>query len=107
MRAQALISELSDRGITVRPNGPNVTLSPKRHLTPALLDRVRREKTQLIQGLEKVRKEAGLDWDQIASDPQQLKVFYELMMISEMRELGIVPDHYTATTECEHCEVVK
>ncbi len=27
----------------------------------------------------------------------------DVIAIVEMRERGIVPDHYTATTECAHC----
>ena len=43
------------------------------------------------------------DWPEIAADPNQLKAFASLLMIVEMREQGIVPDHYTAITECRYC----
>ena len=103
MSAQALLSELSDRGIRVRPNGQKINLSPKEALTPELIDRIKSEKPSLLRELERLRKEAGNDWDEIAADPAQLKAFAELLMIVEMREKGICPDHYTATTNCKHC----
>ena len=103
MSALALFSELSDRGIKIRPNGRNVTVSPERALTPDLRARIKSEKPTLIRELEKVRREAGADWEEIASDPKQLKAFYELMMITEMRCQGITPDHYISTTTCKHC----
>ena len=103
MSALALISEFSERGIKVRPNGPDVTVSPKRALTPDLLKRLKREKPVLLRELEKVRKDAGKDWDEVADDPKKLKAYFELLMISEMREKGQIPDHYTSTTTCKHC----
>ena len=103
MSALALISEFSERGIRVQPKGEKVVLSPREALTPDLMDRVKREKPALLRELEKVRKEAGEDWDEIAADPKQLKAFTELLMISEMRSQGIAPDHYTAVTECRYC----
>ena len=103
MSALALISEFSERGIKVRPNGSHVVVSPKDALTPDLVKRIKVEKTTLIRELEKLQREAGNDWDEIANDPVQLKAFAELLMISEMREQGVAPDHYTATTTCKHC----
>ena len=106
MSAQALLSELSDRGIRVRPNGQKINLSPKEALTPELIDRIKSEKPSLLRELERLRKEAGNDWDEIAADPAQLKAFAELLMIEDMREQGVAPDHYTATTTCKHCGTV-
>ena len=103
MSALALFSELSDRGITIRSDGPDVVVSPEKALTPDLLERIKKEKPVLIRELEKLQREAGNDWDEIAADPAQLKAFAELLMIVEMREKGICPDHYTSTTECKHC----
>lgn len=103
MSAMALISEFSDRGIRVRAEGTDIVVSPKRALTTDLVGRIKKEKPLLIQSLQKFKREAGSDWDEIAKDPAQLKAFAELLMIVEMRERGIVPDHYTATTECKHC----
>ena len=103
MSARALIAELSERGIKVIPNGPYVTVSPKKALTPDLLRRIKREKLVLLRSLEKVRREAGEDWDEITNDPKQLMAFYELLMISEMRSQGVAPDHYPSTTTCNQC----
>ena len=103
MSALALISEFSELGIKVRPNGKDVTVSPKRALTPDLLKRIKQEKPALLRELERVRKEAGKDWDEIANDPMQLKAYFELLMISDMRSRGVIPNHYTSTTTCKHC----
>ena len=106
MSALPLISELADKGIRVRHEGSNVVVSPENALTPDLVERIKDEKPILIKQLEKVRQDVGdtgNDWDEIGSDPEKLKNYYELLMIGEMREKGIAPDHYTATTECIHC----
>ena len=103
MSALPLISELANRGIRVRPKGSNVVVSPKKALTPELRERIKREKPALIRQLEKIRQEAGEDWEEIANDPEQLKAFCELLMIGDMRSKGTVPDHYTATTTCRRC----
>jgi len=103
MSTLALFSEFSDRGITIRSAGPDVVVSPEKALTPDLVKRIKEEKPALIRQLEKIRQEAGEDWEEIANDPEQLKAFCELLMIGEMRSQGIAPDHYTAKTECTHC----
>jgi len=98
-----LISELADKGIRVRHEGSKVIVSPEKSLTPYLVKRIEGEKPILIKQLDKVQQDAGDDWDEIVNDPKQLKAYYELLMIGEMREQGIAPDHYTATTKCIHC----
>ncbi len=103
MSALPIFSELSDKGLRVRVDGPDLVLSPKKALTPNLASRIKKEKPVLIQSLEEIKRKAGSDWDEIADDPAQLKAFAELLMIGEMRERGIVPDHYTSTTTCNHC----
>ncbi len=106
MSALAIITELSDKGLRVRVDGPDLVLSPKKALTPNLASRIKKEKPVLIQSLEEIKRKAGSDWDEIADDPAQLKAFAELLMIGEMRERGIVPDHYTSRTECKKCGTV-
>ena len=106
MSALAIITELSDKGLRVRVDGPDLVLSPKKALTPNLASRIKKEKPVLIQSLEEIKRKAGSDWDEIADDPAQLKAFAELLMIGEMRERGIVPDHYTSITECKKCGTV-
>ena len=103
MSALALFSELSDRGIRVKPNGQDVTVSPKKSLTPDLVKRIKSEKPALIRQLKKIRRHAGADWDEIHSDPRQLKAYCEMLMVVEMRERGQIPDHYTGTTTCSRC----
>ena len=104
MSALALISEFSELGIKARPNGRDIALvSPKGVLTPDLVKRIKAEKPGLLCELEKIRKEAGEDWGEIANDPAQLKAFAELLMIEAMRSKGVAPDHYTSTTTCKHC----
>ena len=104
MSALPLISELANRGIRVRPRGSsNVVVSPEKALTPELVERIKREKPALIRNLKRVRKDAGSDWEEISNDPQQLKAYFELLMIGDMRSKGIAPDHYTSITECIHC----
>lgn len=103
MSTLALFSEFSDRGITIRSAGPDVVVSPEKALTPDLVKRIKEEKPALIRQLEKIRQEAGGDWEEIANDPEQLKAFAELLMIGDMRSRGICPDHYTPTTTCKHC----
>jgi len=56
--------------------------------------------------LIEVREKSGKDWQEIANDPEQLKAFAELLMIGEMREKGVCPDHYTSETNCKHCGTV-
>jgi len=103
MSALPIFSELSGKGIRVRVDGPDLVLSPKNALTSKLASKIKKEKPALIRSLQEIQRKAGADWEEIANDPAQLKAFAELLMIAKMRERGIVPDHYTATTECEHC----
>ena len=103
MSALPIFSELSDKGLRVRIDGPDLIISPKKALTPALASKIKKEKPALIQSLEEIKRKAGADWDEIANDPAQLKTFAELLMIGDMRERGVAPDHYTGITECKHC----
>ena len=103
MSALPIFSELSDRDIRVRVDGSNLVLSPKKALSSNLVSRIKKEKPAVIKSLQEIKRKAGPDWDEIANDPAQLKTFAELLMIGEMRERGIIPDHYTATTECKRC----
>lgn len=107
MNALSIISELTRKKIRVTMSGSQVTLSaPKGTLTDDLVTKVRRAKPALIQSLRAIRKKAGADWDDVASDPSQLQAFTELLMIEQMREQGVAPDHYTAVTNCQHCGTV-
>ena len=36
-------------------------------------------------------------------EEHEVPVAIEMVLVQNMRLRGIVPDHYTATTECKHC----
>ena len=104
MSALPIISEISEQGITARLEGDEVTLSaPKGTLTPDVISRLRGKKPDLLRSLRELQERADQDWLEISTDPAKLKAFAELVMIEDMRHRGIVPDHYTATTNCKHC----
>ena len=104
MSALPLLVEFSDKGIKVRVEGSELALTaPKGALTPALISRIKNEKPALLVSLDKIREKAGDDWVDVANDPKRLKAFADLLAIEEMRQRGIVPDHYTSETECIHC----
>ena len=107
MSALPMIAELSNKGIRVGIDGDELTLrAPKGVLTPALVEKYRAQKSNLLRSLAEVREQAGDDWQEIAGDPDKLKAFTELVMINDMRQRGIVPDHYTAMTKCSGCGTV-
>jgi hypothetical protein len=104
MNTLAVLTELSERGICVQPKGhEKVHVTPREKLTPDLIDRIRRAKPTLLSALDRIRQDSGDEWPQIAADPRQLKAYFELSMIEDMRQRGIAPDHYTATTTCKQC----
>jgi hypothetical protein len=103
MSTLTILAELSERDIRIEPDGKDVFVTPADRLTPELVERIKAEKPALIRALERVRREAGSDWVEVAAHPKQLRAFCELLMIGDMRYRGIAPDHYTATTTCRHC----
>ena len=104
MSALPLLIEFSDKGIRVRVEGTDLALSaPKGALTPNLISRIRNEKPALLFSLDRLQEKAGDDWAEVSSDPAKLRAFFDILEIEDMRLQGIVPDHYTATTECKYC----
>ena len=104
MSALAIITEITDQGITARVEGDEVALSaPKGTLTPEVLAKLKSKKPELLSSLKELQERAEQDWEEISKSPEQLKALAELIMIEDMRHRGIVPDHYTATTNCKHC----
>ena len=104
MSAFPLLIEFSARGIKVRIEGSDLALTaPQGALTSSLVSRVREEKKALLVSLDKIREKAGNDWLEVANDPVQLRTFADLLVVEDMRHRAIVPEHYTATTECRHC----
>ena len=51
----------------------------------------------------------GSEWSELLEnkngelEEHQIPVATDMVAITEMRERGIVPDHYTSETECKHC----
>ena len=51
----------------------------------------------------------GSEWSELLENrnnelaDHEIPTAKEMIEINEMRERGIVPSHYTATTECKHC----
>jgi len=104
MSALPIITEITDQGITARVEGDEVALSaPKGTLTPEVIVKLKSKKPELLRSLRELQERAGSDWDEVSANPTKLKSFAELMMITDMRHRGIVPDHYIAETECKHC----
>ncbi len=104
MSALAIITEITDQGITARVDGDEIALSaPKGTLTPDVLVKLKSKKPELLRSLKELQQRAEQDWEEISADSAKLKAFAELVMIEDMRRQGIVPDHYTATTNCKHC----
>ena len=52
---------------------------------------------------DELKRHAGDDSEEVFNDPAQLVAFADSLAIVQIRELGKVPDHYTATIECIHC----
>lgn len=53
--------------------------------------------------LAELKAMLGRDWPECERDPELLKTYAHSIQVRRMREAGIVPTHYTATTICDHC----
>ncbi len=103
MTVMPIIMDLADQGVFPYVNGKKVVLTPAARMTDVLRHRVRVNKQHLMSALVHLQRLADPDWPAFEAYPARLKAFAEMVMISEMREQGIVPDHYSATTECKRC----
>ena len=103
MTVMPLIMELADQGLFPSVNGNKLVLTPTARMTTVLRHRVRANKQPLMPGLVELQRLAGPDWPSFEVRPARLTAFVEMVMISDMRQQGIVPEHYTAATECKHC----
>ena len=104
MNALPLISELSDRGITVTVTGADLNLNaPKGALTPKLVDCLRQDKPDVLMWLGRLQNVLGEDWHEVSSDPAQLKAAADSLMTQISRKWGVIPAQYTATVHCETC----
>ena len=51
----------------------------------------------------------GSEWSELLEnkngelEEHQVPIAADMVAIIEMRERGVVPDHYTSETECKHC----
>ena len=95
--------DLADQGVFPYVNGNKVVLTPTARMTDVLRRQVRDNKRPLMSGLVELQRLAGPDWAVFEAYPDQLKAFAEMVMISDMRERGIVPNHYTVTVHCQTC----
>lgn len=53
--------------------------------------------------LDELRVEACDDWQHLRADRLRLEAFARAVARTRQREAGIVPGHYTGTTECRGC----
>lgn len=98
-----LIMDLAGEGIFPYVNGNKIVLTPSTRVTEALRHLVRDNKRHLMSGLIELERLAGSDWFAFEVYPEQLRSFVEMVAIEDMRQRGVIPDHYTATTDCKHC----
>jgi hypothetical protein len=49
---------------------------------------------------------AGDDWPEISADPAQLEAFKAAAETIELIQNGVIPEHYTAITDCRRCGTV-
>ncbi len=103
---QALSEITEDQSLTEsEPKGDPPThceLSELSEISP-LVESVDKWSKKLRESPDELRRAYADDWKEVSADPAKLKSFAELVMIEDMRHRGIVPDHYTATTNCKHC----
>ena len=101
MTAFQFVEEFAAQGIGLEPDGDAVVLRGTNSIDT--VNRAKARKSELLEALTVIKDMAGDDWLEIAADPNQLKDFAAMAMIMEMREQGILPDHYTATSTCKQC----
>ncbi len=103
MTVMPIIMDLADHWVFPYVNGKKVVLTPAARMTDVLRHRVRVNKQRLMSALVQLQRLAGKDWPAFEAYPARLKSFAEMVMISEIRQQGVVPDHYISETECKHC----
>ncbi len=102
MSALPLLSEIAGNGVRIRVDGRHLAVSPEK-LTDSLATRIRENKPALIADLEKLRRIAGPDWQEIVAHPEQLRAFIYSFVTTQARERGEIPAHYTETVYCQSC----
>jgi len=103
MTVMSLIMGLADQGIFPYVNGKKLVLTPAAKLTDELRLQVRNNKPALMANLIELQRFPEWNWSAFEANPGRFRAFAELVMISEMRAAGQVPDHYTEIVHCESC----
>ena len=99
MTVMPIIMDLADQGVFPYVNGNRLVMTPAARMTGVLRHRVLVNKHPLMSGLVELQRLAGPEWAAFEVRTDRLKAFAEMMMVSEMREQGVAPEHYTAATE--------
>ena len=81
----------------VQPSREN---SQDREPSVQSVDMLRRKLLRERHG--ELRRAAGVYWEEFAV-PAKVIGFTDSLATEQIREGGIVPDHYSATTECKRC----
>lgn len=99
-----MLSHLAGMGVHVDVDGSELTLkAPKGVLTENLVSEIRGRKREILDSLRDLKDLVGEDWAELSRNPEMLASFTQAKMVSDTRERGIVPPHYTAVTDCHHC----
>ena len=99
-----LLSKLAGRGVHIRVDGRHLAVSQD-GLTGSLADKIRDNKPALIASLTRLRQYSTDDdeWQEIVSDPEQLRSFIYSLVTVESRERGEIPPGYTEMVHCQTC----
>jgi len=81
---------------------PDTMMAEIRKNKPLLLALANAEATYGVT-LAELRTAAGDDWGQFERDPALLLILADMIATRRLREKGIAPPSYTATTTCAHC----
>jgi len=96
----SLLQEVIEQyGISENPKAPTDKTDKTSKKPKALTDKT--AKTSSVS--------FGSEWSELLEnkngelEEHQIPVATDMVAIIEMRERGIVPDHYTSETDCKHC----
>ena len=105
-----LLREAQSKGIVLEVEGADLYVSGP--VDEDIIGRLRAAKPDLLAHLTAqrhgltiadLREAAGPDWPEVERDPALLETLAHAVSVRRMRELGIVPAHYTASTICARC----
>ena len=113
MTAIDLLHEVESKGLTLEVEGTDLFVSGP--VDEDIIGRLRAAKPDLLAyltcqrhglTLADLKEAAGTDWCEVEADPFMLETLAHAVETRRMRELGIVPAHYTAATTCARCGLV-